>query len=310
MSCLGALGEGLVELSVDRDGAAATLAFGGDAANVCVMAARMGARARIGGRVGDDAFGQALLGFWTRSGIDVDHVVRDPLAPTGLYLNESRDGEHRFVYYRTGSAGSRLEPPDVGGQFLGGLDGLVVTGITLAISESAATAAEAACERAEQLGVESICVLNHRPTLGGDDERLARLARRCRLVIGSREDAEALFGSGEAGELAAALGPGVEEIVLSDGANGAVAIAGGRRFAQPAPAVTVVNAAGAGDALAGAYLAARLDGAAAARALAVAVAASSLSVAQDGCASSYPSAEQVAGAVGRLPAAATEGAGL
>jgi 2-dehydro-3-deoxygluconokinase len=302
LSCLGALGEGLVELSFDRDDASATVGFGGDAGNVCVMAARLGARARIGGRVGEDAFGEALLGFWAGRGVEVDHLVRDSSAPTGLYLNESRDGGgHRFVYYRTGSAGSRLRPADVGERFYAGLGALAFTGVTLAISESAAASAEAACERAERLGVELACVLNHRPALGGDGERLARLARRCRLVLGSREDAEALFGTGEPDELAAALGSRVEEVVLSDGPGGAVAIAGGERLVQPAPAVTVANAAGAGDALAGAYLAARLNGATPGRALAVAVAASSLSVTRAGCAGSYPSAEQVARAVEQLP---------
>jgi 2-dehydro-3-deoxygluconokinase len=307
LTCLGAVGEGMVELSVAAGDGDAKLSFGGDACNVCVMAGRLGARARIAGRVGTDVFGDALLGFWARNGIETHHLVRDPEAPTGLYLNESRDGgEHRFVYYRTGSAGSRLQGSDIEEPFYDGLDALVITGVTLAISESAAAAAEAACRRAERLGIQLVCVLNHRPALGGDPERLARLARRCRLVISSREDAEALFGDAEPEHLAAALGPRVGEIILSDGAEGAVALAAGERFAQPAPAVTVANAGGAGDALAGAYLATRLGGATAARALAVAVSASALSVTRAGCADSYPSAEEVADAVERLPAAAGE----
>lgn len=310
MSCLGALGEGLVELSLDLDETSAALGFGGDAANVCVMAARLGARARIGGRVGDDAFGEALLGFWASSGVEVGHLVRDLTAPTGLYLNETRgDRERRFVYYRSRSAGSRMRPADIDDSFYAGLATLVVTGVTLAISETAAASAEAACERAEGLGIKPVCVLNHRPALGGDPERLARLARRCRFVVGSREDAEALFGTAEPEELSAALGEPVEEIVLSDGPRGAVAIAGGERFDQAAPAVTVANAAGAGDALAGAYLARRLDGAAPAQALAVAVAASSESVRRAGCASSYPSTEEVAKAVAQLPPAGVGHAG-
>ena len=45
--------------------------------------------------------------------------------------------------------------------------------------------------------------------------------------------------------------------MLTDGAAPIAAIAGGVRFEQPVPAVRVVNAAGAGDAFAGAYLARR-----------------------------------------------------
>ena len=48
--------------------------------------------------------------------------------------------------------------------------------------------------------------------------------------------------------------------MLTDGADPALVVAGGEAVAQPVPAVEVRNAAGAGDALAGAYLAARLRG--------------------------------------------------
>ena len=54
------------------------------------------------------------------------------------------------------------------------------------------------------------------------------------------------------------------------------------------PTAPVVNAAGAGDAFAGAYLARRLAGQPPATALAWAVAASAHSVTRRGCASSYP----------------------
>ena len=306
MSRLGALGEGLIELSLDPDRTIVELGFGGDAANICVMAARLGTEARIGGRVGADSFGDALLGFWERIGVRVDAVVRDPDAATGLYLNEGRPGgEHRFVYYRSDSAGSRLRSSDLNEGFYSGLDGLVVTGVTLAISESAAEAAEAALGRAAQLGIGGVCVVNHRTALGGDGARLAELARRCRLVISSREDAEELFGSGQPAELLAALGGQVEEVVLSDGARGAVALVGADTFAQPAPAVELVNAAGAGDALAGAYLAGRLAGSGPTKALTLAVTAASLSVERSGCANSYPSATEVETALGRLSAAGT-----
>jgi len=304
LSRLGALGEGLVELSFDRGDDAASLGFGGDAGNICVMATRLGARTRIGGRIGEDALGEALLGFWQRSGVEVSHLVLDTEASTGIYLNETRGAEHRFRYYRRGSAGSRLRWSDLEGSFFNGLGVLVLTGITLAISESAAACAEAACAQAERLGVAVACVLNHRPALGADPDRLAALAGRCQLVLGSREEAAAIFGCAEPEEVRALLGSRVSEVVLSDGPRGAIAATGQQRRQQPAPIVTVANAAGAGDALAGAYLARRLAGAEASEALAVAVAASSLSVEQGGCAVSYPNAAAVAAAVERLPAAA------
>ncbi len=286
------------------DLAAVELGFGGDAANVCTMATRLGVGSRLGGRVGADAFGDALLEFWRGHGVEVGQVVRDPAAPTGFYLNEpDADGEHRFVYYRSDSAGSRLRPSDLDQAFFSGLTALAVTGVTLAISESAAAAAEAALRTAAERELETICVLNHRAVLGGDRDRLVQVARGCRLVIGSREDAEALFDVATAADLAGALGPRVAEILFSDGGRGAIAIANGNTHVQRAPEVTVVNAAGAGDALAGAYLAARLAGAPADAALGTAVAAASLSVGKPGCARSYPAAAEVAAARRSLPLA-------
>ena len=61
----------------------------------------------------------------------------------------------------------------------------------------------------------------------------------------------------------------------------------------PAPSVEAVDAAGAGDALAGAYLAARLRGLDPAEALRRGVAAAALSCRGFGCALSYPPAAEV-----------------
>lgn len=296
------IGEGLAELSVGLAPPSAQLGFGGDAANVCTMASRLGVASRHGGRVGGDVFGAALLEFWRGNGVDVEQVVRDPEAPTGFYLNEPDAGAgHRFTYYRSDSAGSRLRPSDLGEEFFSGLAAFAVTGVTLAISENAAVTAETALRTAAERELVTVCILNHRPLLGGDPERLTAVARGCQLVIGSREDAEALFGVATATDLATALGPRVREVLFSDGARGAVAIVGGETHVQAAPKVAVANAAGAGDALAGAYLAARLTGKKPDAALRTGIAAASLSVAKPGCASSYPTAAEVAAARRTLP---------
>jgi 2-dehydro-3-deoxygluconokinase len=120
---LGAVGEGLFEIGLDQ-GSEGPLrrGYGGDVANVCVMAARAGMRTRLASRVGDDALGRALLSFWRSEGVDVGHVRVDPDAPTGIYVNERRaGGSHRFDYHRRGSAGSRLAPEDADSALVEGL---------------------------------------------------------------------------------------------------------------------------------------------------------------------------------------------
>jgi 2-dehydro-3-deoxygluconokinase len=295
-AALGAIGEGLVELTVGPGPREVRMGFGGDAANVAVMAARLGPPVRFAGRAGADAMGDRLVGFWREQGIDVSAVRRDPAAPTGVYANEAGPDGHRFVYWRTGSAGSRLEPGDLPDSFFERLGTLVVTGVTLAVSESSARAATAAAERAGTAGATVALVLNHRPALEPDAAALEAFARACDVVIASSEDMRAAFGAAEP-DL------GVSELVLTDGPRPAQLVAGGERLRQPVPEVAAVNAAGAGDALAGAYLAARLRDLPPATALAWGVAAAALSVQREGCAASYPGATETLDMVAHLPRA-------
>ena len=95
---IAALGEGLVELGLNPERPdEALIGFGGVGPYAAVMAARLGVSARIGGRVGADVFGRRLLRFWEDNKIDIRHVLIDPDAPTGIYVNElGRDGLNRF----------------------------------------------------------------------------------------------------------------------------------------------------------------------------------------------------------------------
>jgi sugar/nucleoside kinase (ribokinase family) len=141
------IGEGLVELGL-RDGEATVeLGFGGDAANVAVMAAREGAAAGLVGRVGRDALGRRAAAFWGAAGVDVTTLVGDDGGPTGIYVNElGGDGAHRFDYHRARSAGSRLCRDDLPAGALAACRILHVTGITLAVSaSSAATPISSSC---------------------------------------------------------------------------------------------------------------------------------------------------------------------
>jgi len=310
VSALASVGEPLAEIALGAAPGEAALGFGGDASNVAVMAARLGAPARLAARVGDDGLGRRLRAFWEENGVDASGVRTDADAATGLYVNEpAADGSHRFSYWRAGSAGSRLAPEDLGAWLFERLGLLVATGITLAVSDSSARAAEQAAQRAREAGGRVVCVLNHRPALGGDVARLAAFARGCDVVVGSREDAEAVFGTGDPAALRALLVDGPRELVLSDGGAAAVAFDGAAGWRQPIPDVPVRNAGGAGDALAGAYLAARLRGEDVARSLAWGVAAASLSVGRDRCAAGYPRADEVVALLAELPAAEPFAAG-
>lgn len=300
---VGSLGEGLLEIGVFPAFADDVLGkgFGGDAANLAVMAARLGANARLLTRIGDDAAGRLLRAFWAGAGVDLGWVETEKGGATGLYVHERKEGGgHAFSYHRAGSAASRLSPADVVQRPLDELDVLHVTGVTLAISASAATAAEAAVQRARTAEVAVSFAVNFRSQLDPDRARLAEMARRADILFCSLEDAHGLFGVQRPGDLLDALGPREGETVITQGeAEAWLVTAAGVRRVRP-PSVHVLDTAGAGDALAGAYLASRFSGADPETALANGVVAAALSCRAAGCARSYPSAREVTAAAAML----------
>jgi len=296
---LGAVGEGLFEIGLDKgDTGPLRRGYGGDVANVCVMAARAGIGARLAARVGADALGRALLAFRGAEGVDVGHVQIEADAPTGIYVNERMPGSaHRFDYHRRGSAGSLLAPEDIAPAFISGLAVLHTSGISLAVV-GAATAA--AAERARAAGALISFAVNHRPNLDGDPESVLAAARGADVVFISAEEAELLLETSAIEEVREALGHDPSELVVTLGANGAAIAAGSEVLTIRAPAVDAVDAAGAGDALAGAYLAARIRGLDPEPALRRGVAAAALSCRAFGCALSYPAGAEIEALAERL----------
>ncbi len=296
---IGAIGEGLFEVGIDPDDPSAPLrrGYGGDVANALVMAARMGAATRLCTRVGDDATGRELLAFWTAEGLDTRYVAVTADATTGMYINEAASDGHRFRYYRHASAGARMDPSDLDGGFLTGLRALHVTGVSLSISASAAAAAEAAVVRARHAGALISYSVNHRPTLHPDTGRLLELARSADVLFISAEEARPIIDADTAEGIHAALGRSGETIV-THGADGATLVSAGLTLRLPAVDVDVVDATGAGDALAGSYLAGRLQGGSATDCLTAAITAASLSCTRFGAAAAYPSRADVDRTIG------------
>jgi 2-dehydro-3-deoxygluconokinase len=280
-----AIGEGLYELGLDGD--TVREGYGGDAANTTVMAARMGASARLVGRVGDDELGRRLMRFWASCGVDVADVRVDSERFTGIYVNRrGSDGARRFDYHRAGSAGSAVSVQDVERVRTDGVAFVHFTGIGLSVSETSAAACVALARRAP--GRVSFAA-NVRPRLAPRHDRLRAAAAAADVVFLSADDAALLYDSVE--RAVAALSHA--ELVVTDGEHGATVHVDGESIAARAPQVDVVDSAGAGDALAGAYLATRARGEDPRNALAHGVTAGALSCRAVGCAASYPTGADV-----------------
>lgn len=280
----------------------------GSEANVAVGVARLEHPVAFVGRVGRDGFGSAVLRRLRGEGVDVSAVAVEESASTAVLVRERRAvGPSEVLYYRAGSAGSRLAPEDLDRALELGLLAsarwLHVTGITPALSTSARAAVERALELARAGGLTVSLDLNLRRKLWHDDEAapvLRHLTGRVDVVMGSPDEVAVVAGRAADDEpraLAASLlelGPSVA--VLKLGADGGLAVArGGSVVERPAlPVTMVVDPVGAGDAFTAGWIAAQLEGAEIDEALEVAVACGAAAVAAEGDMSGLPTRAELA----------------
>ena len=271
MSEVVTLGECLVALVAGAPGPLAeTTAFerhiAGAEANAAVGLARLGHSVAYIGRVGGDGFGTAIIRKLRGEGVDVDNLIVDESAPTGLMVRERRAfGAAHVLYYRSGSAGSRLGPADVdhAAALFRGARWLHVTGITPALSPTARAAVDRAIALARDARLTISLDLNLRRKLWSEEEAaivLRDLASRVDVVMGDEDEVRLVTGSkGSVEALVAALPTSTSIVKL--GANGALGRTGGKTLRAEALAVpAVVDPVGAGDAFAAGYIAATLDG--------------------------------------------------
>lgn len=259
-----ALGEGLIEFSQLPDGHGWRQGFGGDTSNFVIAARRIGARCAYLSRVGDEAFGEALLALWQREGIDCSAVERDPTADTGLYFIRYGAQGHSFSYRRKGSAASRMRMSPSFREHITQSRWVHVSGISQAISEQACDTVFEAIELACERGVPFSYDLNWRSTLW-PAPRAAAIARasiaRCQLFLPSIDEAGALFGLDDPRRLIDwALALGARAVAVKCGDRGVVIGDGQRIIEIGAHRVATVDATGAGDCFGGVTVARLLAG--------------------------------------------------
>lgn len=241
------------------------LGIGGAESNVAIALRRLGTSVTWVGRVGADSLGDLVLRELLAEGLDVD-CSRDPGAPTGLMIKERRTNETAKVwYYRAGSAGASLAPEHIPERKIAGARLLHVTGITPALSTSAAAAVQAAIDCAKTAGTLVSFDLNYRSALWPRHAAAAafqELVRQADVVFAGDDEAAIVVGdAADPFELARRLaGLGPEQVVIKLGAQGCVARIDGQEYRQDAVPVRAVDTVGAGDAFVGGYLAELLDG--------------------------------------------------
>ncbi|MBX6376572.1 MAG: sugar kinase [Acetobacteraceae bacterium] len=231
---------------------------GGDTSNAAIAAARSGARAGYLTAIGRDAAGDSFMELWAREGVDTTHVLRDPEAPTGVYFVTHGPEGHCFTFYRTGSAASRYRPEDLPEAAIRGARVLHLSGISQAISTSACDAGFRAIEIARAAGVKVSYDTNLRLRLWPVRRAAAVIHAAVALadiVFPSLEDAEALTGLADPDAIADFYLRLCPLVLLKLGREGAMLCTRAGRTRIPAHKVEAVDATGAGDTFAGAFLA-------------------------------------------------------
>ncbi|MBB5690012.1 sugar kinase [Roseomonas alkaliterrae] len=274
---------------------------GGDTSNAAIAAARQGASVGYVGAIGADGPGESFLALWAREGVDASTVLRNPAAPTGIYLVTHDARGHHFTFYRSGSAAARYRPEDVPEAAIRAARILHLSGISQAISETACDAAFRAIAIAREAGVRISYDTNLRLRLWPAARAAAVIhaaIAMADIALPSLEDATALTGLTEPDAVADFYLRLCPLVVLKCGAAGCLVATREARARIPGHRVATVDATGAGDAFAGAFLARTLAGDAPEEAARYANAAAALATTGYGAVAPIPRAEAVRGLLG------------
>lgn len=244
---------------------------GGKGANQALAAARLGAEVALIGRVGGDAMADEALALLRAGGVDLSGVAVDPAAPTGVALIAvDPSGENQIVV--AAGANHDVTPEQLPTR----IEGPLIVQLELPIPT-----VEAAVGRA----VGFVCA-----NLAPAQPVSEALLRHADLIV---------VNEGEAAVYGDALHTGGGRVVVTQGARGAEMYQRGVRVAAATPpAVTAIDATGAGDAFVGAITVALVEGMEAEAALTFACTAGALAATRAGAQPSLPGRSEVDRVVG------------
>ncbi len=233
------------------------LSHGGAESNVAAWLAGLGSAAHWCGRVGADPLGRRILRDLDAAGVGTGSAVVDNRAPTAVFFKDPGPQATTVWYYRSGSAGSRLDSDDVE-RALSLRPRLVhLSGVTPALSASCTKAVEHAVRRSRELGIAVSFDINYRPALWPDARaaagRLHALAIQADIVFVGLDEAATLWGATAEAEIRAQL-PQPLALIVKDGARRASGFHKDQLTRVPALAVEVAEPVGAGDAFAAGWL--------------------------------------------------------
>lgn len=174
--------------------------FGGGESNVAQSLAHFGLDVSFVTALPDNAIGDSCLAELRRSGVDTTHVLRAP-GRMGIYFLEAGANQRSstVLYDRSGSILAEASPAGFDwDRILEGADWFHVTGITPAISASAAQSCRNALEAARRRNVTVSCDYNFRKKLWkygkSASEVMQELVKLVDVGIANEEDCQKSLG--------------------------------------------------------------------------------------------------------------------
>jgi 5-dehydro-2-deoxygluconokinase len=251
--------------------------LGGSSANTAFGCARLGLRAGMITRVGDDALGRFLVETLAHEGCDVSHVSVDPTRLTGAVVLGIKDRDtFPLIFLRENCADMAIAEADVEAAYIARSRALLITGTHFS-TEYIDRISQLALDRARASNVRTILDIDYRPVLWGLTKRgdgetryirsdtvtahLQRILPKIDLAIGTIEEFNIAGGSTDImTSLAAVRSLSAAVLVVKRGPMGCAVIDGpiprslDEAFNGRGVEVEVLNVLGAGDAFNAGFL--------------------------------------------------------
>lgn len=288
---------------------------GGSPANTVIGAARLGLKAGMLTRVGDDHMGRFIREQLVREGVNVDAVVSDSERLTALVILGIRDQDNfPLIFYRENCADMALAPADL--ERIQAVPGAVLINGTHLSQPNVFEVSVAAARSVRDNGGRVIFDIDYRPVLWGltgrdmgenrfvahaaVTARLQEVLPLCDLIVGTEEEIHILGGLTDTiAALRAIRSLSDALIVCKRGPLGCAAFPGpipdhlDGGLQAPGFPVEVYNVLGAGDAFMAGFLRGWLRGEPVERACEYGNACGALVVSRHGCAPAMPSWEEL-----------------
>ncbi len=205
--------------------------FGGAEANVAVALASLGLPAAyVTVLPPDNPIADATIGELRRFGVDTSRIVRGK-GRMGVYFLETGANQRgsKVIYDREGSAIAIAKPGDIDWQrALDGAGWFHISGITPALSATAAALALESVKAARERGITVSCDLNYRKNLWKWGKPVVEVMRELTgfvdIIVAGREDVQTMLGihapvDDESGSLDAAQFRNLTDKVLAEFSN-------------------------------------------------------------------------------------------